>query len=180
MHEGVRIGIDVGTVRIGVARSDPTGFLASPHDTVSRTDDGSDLARLAAIAAELEAVEIVVGLPRALSGRTTASTDDAVEFARRLAGRVARPVRLVDERLSTVTASSVLRQAGKSAKKQRNIIDRSAAAVILQHALDSERSSGHPAGTLVTAQDPDTGQHSDTAQHPGTAQRPDNGDPAPS
>ena len=149
MRTGIRLGVDVGTVRIGVARSDASGFLASPLETVTRADDGSDVARIAQLVAEHEAIELVVGLPLALSGRRTASTEDAVEFAERLAGSVTIPVRLVDERLSTVTATVSLRQSGKNSRKSRSVIDQSAAAVILQHALDAERSSGRPAGSDV-------------------------------
>lgn len=151
MREGVRLGVDVGTVRIGVARSDRSGLLASPLDTVTRSADGGDVARIAALAVEWEAVEVVVGLPLALSGRRTASTQDAVGFAARLAAAVTVDVRLVDERLSTVTAQHALQAGGRNARQQRAVVDRSAAAVILQHALDTERSSGRPAGELVAS-----------------------------
>ena len=151
MREGIRLGIDVGTVRIGVSRCDRSGFLASPLTTVARAEDGSDLARLVALVAEHEAIEVIAGLPLALSGRRTASTEDAVDFAERLAAAIAVPVRLVDERLSTVTATSALRQSGKNSKKSRTVIDQSAAAVILQHALDAERATGRPAGTEIGA-----------------------------
>ncbi|MFC4244578.1 Holliday junction resolvase RuvX [Gryllotalpicola reticulitermitis] len=150
MRPGTRLGIDVGTVRIGVSRSDASGFLASPLETVRRSDDGSDVARIVALAVEHEAIELIAGLPLALSGRRTASTEDAVEFAERLAAAVSVPVRLVDERLSTVTATSALRASGKNSKKSRSVVDQSAAAVILQHALDAERSSGRPAGVPIT------------------------------
>jgi len=149
MRTGIRLGIDVGTVRIGVSRSDPSGFLASPLETVTRSDDGADVARIVRLAAEHEAIELVVGLPLALSGRHTASTEDAVGFAERLAAAVNAPVRLVDERLSTVTATASLRQTGKNSRKSRSVVDQSAAAVILQHALDAERSTGRPAGSEV-------------------------------
>lgn len=149
MREGSRLGVDVGTVRIGVARSDPSGLLASPLETVPRTDNGTDVARITALVVETDAIELVVGLPLALSGRRTASTEDAIGFAERLAAAASVPVRLVDERLSTVTAQQSLRQGGRNAKKQRTVVDRSAAAVILQHALDAERSSGRPPGELV-------------------------------
>ncbi|GAA4155400.1 Holliday junction resolvase RuvX [Gryllotalpicola daejeonensis] len=149
MRTGIRLGIDVGTVRIGVSRSDPSGLLASPLETVTRSDAGADVARIGQLVTEHDAIELVVGLPLALSGRRTASTEDAVAFAERLAGTVAIPVRLVDERLSTVTATVSLRQSGKNSKKSRSVVDQSAAAVILQHALDAERSTGRPAGSEV-------------------------------
>ncbi|CAN5359445.1 Holliday junction resolvase RuvX [soil metagenome] len=147
MRPGVRVGVDVGTARIGVARSDQHGMLATPVETVPR--GAGDVARIAAIVAEVEAVEIVVGLPLALSGRETASTDDAKSFAARLAAIGPVPVRLVDERLSTVSAASALRQSGRTAKNSRTVIDQVAAVIILQHALDFERSAARPPGATV-------------------------------
>jgi putative Holliday junction resolvase len=150
MRPGVRLGVDVGKARIGVARCDPHAMLATPVETVARDQSGTtDVARIAGIAADLDAIEVVVGLPLALSGATTASTNDAVAFARALQGALAVPVRLVDERLSTVTAQSALRSSGRSARTQRPVVDQVAATIILQHALDTERASGRPAGTLL-------------------------------
>jgi putative Holliday junction resolvase len=160
MRTGVRVGIDVGTVRIGVARSDFHGMLATPVETVPRgtgaaapasTAPGTpaDLARLSAIVTELDAVEVIVGLPLALSGRHTASTEDAVVFADSLAGLLSVPVRLVDERLSTVSAQAALRSSGRSTRTQRPVVDQVAATIILQHALDTERATGKPAGAPV-------------------------------
>lgn len=144
MRTGVRLGIDVGTARIGVARSDLHGMLATPVETVAR--GRGDLARIAEIAAEIDAVEVIVGLPVALSGRETPSTDDARGFAGQIARTVAVPVRLVDERLSTVSAHSALRGSGRNAKNSRSVVDQVAAVIILQHALDVERSAGTPPG----------------------------------
>lgn len=152
MRAGVRVGVDVGTVRVGVSRSDRDGILATPVETVQRGP--GDLARLLEIGVELESVEYIVGLPIALSGRETASTGDAKEFARRLAAASAVPVRLVDERLSTVSANQALRQSGRKSKGSRSVVDQVAAVIILQHALDFERSSEHPPGVVV---DPDEG-----------------------
>jgi putative Holliday junction resolvase len=151
MRTGVRVGIDVGTVRIGVARSDFHGMLATPVETVPRQKGlaAADLSRIVAIVAELDAVEVIVGLPLALSGRHTASTDDAVGFADALAEALAVPVRLVDERLSTVSAQAALRTSGRSTRTQRPVVDQVAATIILQHALDTERASGNPAGAPV-------------------------------
>jgi putative Holliday junction resolvase len=148
----VRIGVDVGKVRIGVARSDPHGMLATPVETVAR--GLGDIERIGAIAAELEASEIIVGLPLALSGNETASTGDARAFALALSGALPYPVRLVDERLSTVSAHSAMRASGKSQKQSRSVIDQVAAVIILQHALDFERSGGKAPGTVVN---PDEG-----------------------
>lgn len=152
MRSGVRLGVDVGTARIGVARCDLHGLLATPVETVKR--GAGDVERLAEIAAELEAVEIVVGLPIALSGRETASTGDAKAFALRLARSLQVPVRLVDERLSTVSANSALRASGRNAKNSRSVVDQVAAVIILQHALDFERSADSAPGVVV---DPDEG-----------------------
>ena len=152
MRSGVRLGIDVGRARIGVARCDPGAVLAVPVETVARRtdDDGVDVRRILEIAAEHEAIELVVGNPLSLSGRPTASTDDAIAFAGRLAaaGGVL-PVRLVDERLSTVSAQRDLRAAGRSAKRQRSVVDQAAAVIILQHAIDAERASGEAPGLLL-------------------------------
>ena len=147
MRLGVRIGIDVGKVRVGVARSDRDAVLATPVATLIR--GAGTVAELHALAIELEPVEIVVGLPLSLSGGDTASTADAREFALAVARAVDVPVRLVDERLSTVTAQRNLREAGRRAKGSRPIIDQVAAVIILQNALDFERSATRPPGEPV-------------------------------
>lgn len=154
MRTGNRLAIDVGTARIGVARSDRDGLLATPVETIPRTV--GDLERVAELIDELEAIEVVVGLPIALSGRETASTMDARAFALGIArlGRV--PVRMVDERLSTVSAQSALRASGRNAKGSRSVVDQVAAVIILQSALDFERSASRPPGVVV---DPDEGLH---------------------
>lgn len=147
MRHGVRLGIDPGDARIGVAASDPSGFLASPVETVARGK--GDLDRLVALLGEHEAVEVVVGLPVSLSGREGPAAGKVRGFAQLLAARVAPvPVRLCDERLTTVTAEAMLRSRGKKGKKRREVVDQAAAVVILQHALDTERSSGRPPGEL--------------------------------
>lgn len=147
IRAGVRIGIDVGSARIGVAKSDSDGVLAVPVSTISRR--GGDIAELVRIAKECDAVEFVVGLPLSLSGEYTRSTNDAVDFAQQLSSMSGVPVRLVDERLSTVTAQQRLHETGRTTRDSRTVIDQVAATVILQHALDFERSSGRPPGQLV-------------------------------
>jgi putative Holliday junction resolvase len=154
VRPGVRIGVDVGKVRIGVARSDPHGMLATPIETVSRGD--GDVARVLEIATEIDAMEVIVGLPLALSGNRTESTRDAVGFAERLAGATKLPVRLVDERLSTVSAHAALRASGRSSRQSRPVVDQVAAVIIVQHALDFERTAGTPPGEIAH---PDEGQH---------------------
>ena len=151
MRSGARLGIDVGRARIGVARTDPSAILAVPVETVARSVDGDgDIRRILALAEEFDAVELVVGNPLSMSGTATASTADAVAFAERLAAAGAH-VRLVDERLSTVSAQQALRATGKSSKKQRPIIDQAAAVIILQHAIDAERASGAAPGRTIPA-----------------------------
>ena len=148
MRRGVRIGVDVGDVRIGVARSDPSGLIATPLETVPR--GRGHLARLHALAVEEEAVEFVVGLPRSLSGGEGPAAAKVRLFARRLADAVSPvPVRLCDERLSTVSAEAVLRERGKKGQKRRAVVDQAAAVVILQNALDTERGTGAAPGELV-------------------------------
>lgn len=147
MRAGVRLGIDVGRARIGVARSDADGILAVPVSTVPRGE--GDIAEVLARAGEFAALELVVGLPLSLSGDRTASTEDAVGFAERLAAASGLPVRLVDERLSTVSAQQALHAVGRDARRSRPVIDQVAATIILQHALDFERSSGNPPGELI-------------------------------
>lgn len=152
-RRGVRLGVDVGTARVGVARCDPDGLLATPVETVQRAV-GDAVARVIALADEHSAIEFVVGLPIALSGRETASTADARDFAEALDARSELPVRLVDERLSTVSAHAALRQSGRSQRGSRKIVDQVAAVVLLQQALDVEKQTGRPAGHTVSPQEP--------------------------
>ncbi len=153
VRPGTRLAIDVGTARIGVAGCDPAGLLASPLATVRRGK--GDLAELARLAAEREVIEVIVGLPRGLSGRESQSASDARGFAAELADLVAPvPVRLVDERFTTVLAHDALRQGGRDSRARLPVVDQAAAALLLQTALDTERSTGQPAGELVTAARP--------------------------
>lgn len=152
MRHGVRLGLDPGDARIGVARSDPTGFLATPLETVKK--GRGDLVRLQAIVAEIAEestmLEVVVGLPRSLKGGENPATAKVRNFAASLARRVAPvPVRLVDERLTTVSAEAMLRDRGRKGQDRRAVVDMAAAVVILQHALDSERASGTAPGEIV-------------------------------
>ena len=118
MRRGARLGVDVGDVRIGVARSDPAGLIATPLESVARGT--GDLRRLSLLTREEDAVEVVVGLPRSLSGGEGPSAAKVRLFAVRLAEAVAPvPVRLCDERLSTVTAEATLRARGRTGAKRR-------------------------------------------------------------
>ena len=130
----------MGSVRIGVAVSDPDGILATPVETVRRDKTDRHLRRLTQLVDELEAVEVVVGLPRTLADRTGPSAEDAIELAEDLGRRVApTPVRMADERLTTVTAQRSLREAGVRARGQKAMIDQAAAVGILQSWLDQRR-----------------------------------------
>ncbi|WP_091618725.1 Holliday junction resolvase RuvX [Amycolatopsis saalfeldensis] len=136
---GRRLGVDVGSVRVGVALSDPAPILASPLVTLSRdAKDDSDLDRLAELVTEHEVVEVIVGLPRTLANRQGPAALIAVEYADKLAARLGEvPVRLGDERLTTVTASRMLSQRGVKGRKQRAVVDQAAAVEILQAWLDA-------------------------------------------
>jgi putative Holliday junction resolvase len=148
MRPGVRLGIDPGDARIGVARSDPSGFLATPVETVPR--GRGDLRRIARILAEADAIEVVVGLPRSLSGGEGPAAAKVRRFAADLARVVAPvPVRLCDERLTTVSAEAMLRDRGRKGGKRREVVDQAAAVLILQHALDTERASGVAPGEIL-------------------------------
>ncbi|MBO0979069.1 Holliday junction resolvase RuvX [Microbacterium sp. SD291] len=146
-RRGVRLGIDVGRARVGVARCDPDGMLAVPVETVQRNE--TSIQRIAEIAAEYEPLELVVGLPVNMQGADTASTTDAREFAAALQAQIGTPVRLVDERLSTVTAHAALRSSGRTQKNSRSIVDQIAAVVLLQQAIDTEKSTGNPPGATI-------------------------------
>ncbi|WFB11482.1 Holliday junction resolvase RuvX [Streptomyces sp. LX-29] len=150
MRRGRRLAIDVGDARIGVASCDPDGILATPVETVPGRDVPAAHRRLAAIVEEYEPIEVVVGLPRSLSGREGPAAAKVRAFAQTLARRIAPvPVRLVDERMTTVTATQGMRASGVSSKKGRSAVDQAAAVVILQNALESERTSGRPPGEGV-------------------------------
>src|SRR5215831_298318 len=153
VRSGVRLSVDPGTVRIGVARSDPAGVLATPL-TVLRRGKGA-LDALASLAAAEEAMEILVGLPTSLYGREGPAAVAAKRFAADLAARVTPlPVRLVDERFTTATAHEALRASGHDSRARRQTVDSAAAAVLLEAALESERRTGRVPGELVSAAPP--------------------------
>jgi putative Holliday junction resolvase len=137
----VRIGIDVGKARVGVARSDIDGLMAVPSETFPRevAEDG-----IARISEDVTVLEWVVGLPLSLDGSETASTEDARLFTANLVHRTGISARLVDERLSTVGAQAALHSANHSTKSSRPMIDQVAATILLQTTLDAER-----AGTML-------------------------------
>ncbi|WP_052466728.1 Holliday junction resolvase RuvX [Mobilicoccus massiliensis] len=153
------MGVDVGSARVGLAMSDPAGVLATPVATLPRAGaeslDGEDLTRIADAVVEQAAIEVVVGLPRSLSGDEGPAAVSARQYARALARAVAPvPVRLVDERLTTVDAHRGLHESGRSGRRHREVIDQAAAVLILQTALDTERARGLPPGEVVTTRKP--------------------------
>jgi putative Holliday junction resolvase len=144
----VRLAVDVGSVRVGVAASDPSGVLATPVAVLARDRRGNaDLDELAALVAERDVIEVLVGLPRSLSGRDGPAAVTARQYATDLTARLAPvPVRLVDERFTTVEATRGLRAAGMGSKAARGVVDAASAVVLLQHALDTERATGREPG----------------------------------
>ncbi|NDK90997.1 Holliday junction resolvase RuvX [Gordonia desulfuricans] len=140
-ERGRRLGIDVGSVRVGVAVCDPDGILATPVETVRRDiGGGTDIARIAELVAEYEAIGVVIGLPKTLRNTDGPAVEAARGFGDTLAP-VIDPVAIeyADERLTTVTAAQALRASGRSAKSSRGVIDQAAAVAILQGWLDARR-----------------------------------------
>jgi putative Holliday junction resolvase len=162
-RRGVRLGVDVGTVRVGVAVCDADGILPTPLKTLKRdAKRGSDIAVLAREAVERGAVEVYVGLPRTLAGGESGSAALARTLAEDLADRLSAAgsdcdVRLVDERFSTIEAHRSLHAAGLGSREHRRVVDQVAAVGILQHALDLLRGRGE-AGTAVKARSPRSGE----------------------
>jgi putative Holliday junction resolvase len=147
MRTGVRLACDVGKARIGIARSDPRGVLAVPLDPVKAGENSASLVR--DIAIEYEAIEIIVGLPISMSGALGAAAEYTQAWVDQLSDVTDIPIRLHDERLTTVQAQRGLHEAGRTTKSSRAVIDSASAVVLLQTCLDSERSSGLPVGTEV-------------------------------
>jgi len=185
--QGVKLGVDVGTVRVGVAVCDRDSILATPYKTLDRNArKNSDVKVIARLAGELGAVQVFVGLPRTLKGEERASARMATDYAELLAAELAGrgldvPVNLVDERLSSVTAHRSLHEAGMSSRNHRKVVDQVAAAGILQHAIDMQKARGADVGSRVTLPAPsvDLGVNEVDEPVPGTpgntAQSSDNG-----
>lgn len=148
MRPGVRLAVDVGSVRVGVARSDPSGMLAVPETTLDGRKDW--VPELAELVAELEPIEVLVGLPLSLDGREHAAAQRVREVVDRIRQACpGTPLRLVDERFTTTSAHAQLREAGRSTRKGRGVVDQAAAVILLQTALDTERATGSAPGTLA-------------------------------
>lgn len=148
MRTGVRLALDIGSVRIGVARSDGTGTLAVPECTLDARREW--VPQLQHLVEEWEPLEMVIGLPVSLDGqeRAAAATVRAV-VAQIGALLPAVPLRLVDERHTTTIAHTLMQESGVSARKGRRVVDQAAAVIMLQQALDTERATGEAPGTLV-------------------------------
>ncbi|HEV2885822.1 MAG TPA: Holliday junction resolvase RuvX [Jatrophihabitans sp.] len=144
-RSGVWFGVDVGSVRVGVARSDPRGVLAVPVATLRRDRRlGTDLDELNALLVEHDAVGVVIGLPRTLAGRDGSAVEEARGYGRALAALIApRPVVYVDERLTTVLAQRNLSSSGVRGRAKRSVVDQAAAVQILQSFLDGSTQQ-HP------------------------------------
>jgi putative holliday junction resolvase len=161
--QGVKLGVDVGTVRVGVAICDRDSILATPYKTLDRNArKNSDVRVIAKLVEELEAVQVIVGLPRTMKGEEHSSARMATEYAMLVATELAArglavPVNLVDERLSSVTAHRNLHEAGMSSRNHRKVVDQVAAAGILQHAIDMQKARGADVGSRVTPPSPSVG-----------------------
>ena len=157
MRIGVRLALDWGKARIGVAACDPGGILAPPVETVPAGPTA--LPRIAALVATYEPLEVVLGMPRNLAGLEGPAAIAMREVAATLADSLPGvPIRLVDERLTTVSASRQLSSAGRNTRRQRAVIDQAAAVALLEQTLQHERTTGKPPGELL----PDGGDHGRT------------------
>lgn len=155
MRHGVRLGVDVGSVRVGIAASDPSGLIATPVETLGRdVTHRSDLRRIVDLVAETAAIEVVIGAPNSLSGKRGPAFEAAHAYAVAVSRSIRPvPVRMVDERFSTVTAHRALSESGVKGRRRKPVVDQVAAVVILQAALDAERASGQPPGSLIEGSD---------------------------
>jgi len=136
------VALDLGTRRIGVAVSDPTGTLASPYQVLDRSGDpAADHAAIANIVAEMGAELVVVGLPLSLNGTEGPAAQQARAEAELLVAALPVPIELHDERLTTVAADRSMQRSGKGGRARRKVVDQAAATVLLQSWLDRGRGS---------------------------------------
>ena len=151
LRPGRRLAVDVGQARVGLAVTDIHAILASPLTTVARLESTSDSVDsvIRALAEVGEILEIYVGVPINLQGKSTLSTDDALTFAEALQEASGLEVRLIDERLTTSMANNQLKQIGKSQKDARATIDQMAAVAILEFALSVENNTGLAPGLSI-------------------------------
>jgi len=146
-RRGVRLGVDWGYARVGVAACDADGLLCYPLETIPARDQDAALARVAALADEMEPLEIVFGVPLALDGRVKLAANKMLGVANQLAALVKVPIRLVDERMTSAQANREL--ARLDTRMRRIVIDQAAATGILEGSLSTERQTGNPPGQLI-------------------------------
>lgn len=152
MPKGIRFALDVGTARIGVARCDPDATMAFPVATIKTGSDSID--QIKDLLVEYNPIAIYIGLPMGLKANSTTSTQMAIDFGQRLQQTLTESgivlhVGMVDERLSTVSATNAMQSAGRNAKNSRDYIDQAAAVVILEQALAIEKTSENFAGLAI-------------------------------
>lgn len=146
-NRGVRLSVDVGTQRIGLAKSDQDQIMAVPVTTIAANENA--ISSILDLVADLDAQLIYVGKPISLNSKTTESTKIAIDFAFQLANSTHIPVHLIDERFTTVSATSQLQKSGKDSRHARLVIDQVAAVILLDQAMAIEKSSGSLAGELI-------------------------------
>ena len=139
----IYVGVDLGEKRIGLAKSDPLGLLASPAKTLMRKGHSADVDSILRFASESGALEIVVGMPTSMSGESGPQAQRTAEFISSLSVQAHVPVRTQDERMSSVEAETMLRAAGKRPSRHKAAVDSAAAAIILQRFLDRLNSRRH-------------------------------------
>ena len=146
MRKGVRLSLDLGEVRIGIAKCDPDGILASPVQVSTPASIENDLANLIA---EYSPIEIIVGLPIDLRGVSGISAENVRMKVADLVEKFPHlPFRVVDERLTTKVARSQLQASGVGTRDDKNLIDAVAASVLLEDALEYERRNGSAPGQV--------------------------------
>ena len=134
------IGLDLGSKRIGVATSDRSGLIATPYTVLQRTGDRArDHRAIAEIVAEFEASVVVVGLPLSLSGESGPAAKGVIEEIEQMSSVVGVPIETYDERMTSVKANEVLMERKMRAQARRRVVDKVAAAVMLQAWLDHRR-----------------------------------------
>lgn len=132
------LALDHGTVRVGVAVSDELGMIARPLEFISAEPWEEFIKRLNQLLAELKPEQIIVGLPRNMDGSLGPAAEKVREFVAKLRETITVPIRTWDERLTSVQAQRMLREAGHKAKDQKGRVDATAAAILLQSYLDSQ------------------------------------------
>ena len=169
--QGVKLGVDVGMVRVGLASCDPDGILATPVKTLSRDlKKNSDVKVVVKEAATRGAVQIFVGLPRTMKGEEKSSAEMARSYADILiaalqSAGLAVSVHLIDERLTTVSAHQALHEAGMSSREHRKVVDQVAAVGILQHAIDMQKARNANVGQAVRTSEPGVVGTAGTSEH---------------